>query len=89
MESSPSGGDVKQAYDYDKERCDMANRLTVSTELYELKESLAEFPLDPIKPDSKTYKMSIQPKDTLRKQVLFSTEEPSKVAHIGNTLDPK
>jgi hypothetical protein len=89
MESSPSGGDVKQAYDYDKERCDMADRLTVSAELCELKEFLAEFPLDPIKPDSKTYKMSIQPKDTLRTQVLFSTEEPSKVAHIGNTLDPK
>jgi hypothetical protein len=47
MESSPSGGDVKQAYDYDKERCDMADRLTASAELCELKESFAEFPPRP------------------------------------------
>jgi hypothetical protein len=33
--------------------------------------------------------MSIQPEDALSKQIALSTEEPSKVAHIGNTLDPK
>jgi hypothetical protein len=40
-------------------------------------------------PDSKTSKTSIQLEDTLSKQILLSTEEPSKVTHIGNTLDPK
>jgi hypothetical protein len=40
-------------------------------------------------PEAKTSKMSIQPKDTLSKTILLSTEEPSKVAHVGNSLDPK
>jgi hypothetical protein len=40
-------------------------------------------------PDSKTFKKSIQSEDTLSKQIPLSTEEPSKVAHIGNTMDPK
>jgi hypothetical protein len=37
-------GDVKRAYDYDKERCETANRLAASTDLQELKEALAECP---------------------------------------------
>jgi hypothetical protein len=37
-------------------------------------------------PDSKK---SIQPKDALGKKILLSMEEPSMVAHIGNSLDPK
>jgi hypothetical protein len=84
-------GDIKQAYDYDKESSEMANRLTTSIELRELKESLAESPppLDPVIPDSKASKTSIQPEDALSMQVPLSMEEPSKVAHIGNTLDPK
>jgi hypothetical protein len=40
-------------------------------------------------PDSKNSKKSIQPEVALSKQIPLSTEEPSKVAHIGNTLDPK
>jgi hypothetical protein len=40
-------------------------------------------------PEAKTFKMSIQPNDTLSKAVLLSTEEPSNVAHVGNNLDPK
>jgi hypothetical protein len=40
-------------------------------------------------PKAKTSKMSIQPEDTLSKTVLLSTEEPSKVPHVGNNLDPK
>jgi hypothetical protein len=82
-------GDVKRAYDCDKESCEMANRLSASTTLRELKESLVESPPDPIMPDSKASKTSIQSEDTLSKQIPLSTEEPSKVAHIGNTLDPK
>jgi hypothetical protein len=33
--------------------------------------------------------MSIQPEDSLNKTVMLSTEKPSKVAHVGNSLDPK
>jgi hypothetical protein len=60
-------GDIKRAYDCDKESCEMANRLTASTELRELKESLAESPSDPVIPDSKASKTSIQPEDALNK----------------------
>jgi hypothetical protein len=52
-------GDVKRAYDYDKESCEMTNRLMESTELQELKKALAESHLDPIMPEAKTFKMSI------------------------------
>jgi hypothetical protein len=40
-------------------------------------------------PEAKTSKTSIQLEDSLNKTVLLSTEEPSKVAHMGNNLDPK
>jgi hypothetical protein len=40
-------------------------------------------------PEAKTSKMSIQPKDSLSKIVPLSMEEPSKVSHVGNNLDPK
>jgi hypothetical protein len=55
-------GDVKRAYDYDKERCETANRLAASTDLQELKEALAECPPlpNPVMPDSKNSKTSIQ-----------------------------
>jgi hypothetical protein len=81
--------DVKRAYDCNKESYEIADRLIASTELQELKESLAESPPDPVIPDSKASKTSIQPEDALSKQVPLSTEEPSKVAHIVNALDPK
>jgi hypothetical protein len=29
------------------------------------------------------------PEDTLSKIIPLSTEEPSKVAHVGNSLDPR
>jgi hypothetical protein len=38
-------------------------------------------------PDVKTSKPSIQLEDLLSKTVTLSTEEPSKVAHVGNNLD--
>jgi hypothetical protein len=86
-------GDIERAYDCDKESCEMADRSTASVELLELKESLVESsspsPPDSVMPNSKTSEMSIQPEDALSKQIALSTEEPSKVAHIGNTLDPK
>jgi hypothetical protein len=82
-------GDVKRAYDCDKESCEMVERLIASVELHELEESLVECPPpDPVMPNSKTSKTSIQLEDTLNKQVPLSTEEPSMVAHIGNILDP-
>jgi hypothetical protein len=84
-------GDVKRAYDCDKERCKTADRLTASAELRDMKESLAESPppSDLVIPDSKASKTSIQLKDALSKQIPLSMEEPSMVAHMGNTLDPK
>jgi hypothetical protein len=84
-------GDIKQAFDCDRESCETADRLTISAELQELKQALAESPppQDPVMPEAKTSKTSIQLEDTLSKMILLSTEEPSKVAHIGNNLDPK
>jgi hypothetical protein len=40
-------------------------------------------------PESKISKTSIQPEDSLSKTVPLSMEEPTKVAHVGNNLDPK
>jgi hypothetical protein len=40
-------------------------------------------------PEAKTFKMSIQLEDALIKMIPLSVEEPFKVAHIGNSLDPK
>jgi hypothetical protein len=82
-------GDVKRAFDYDRESCKTANRLTVSAKLQELKQALVESPQDPVMLEAKTSMTTIQPKDTLSKTVLLSMKEPSKVAHVGNNLDPK
>jgi hypothetical protein len=79
-------GDIKCAYDCDKESCETADKLTASVELQEPKKALVESPSNPIMPEAKT---SIQPKDSLSKMVLLSMEEPSKVVHAGNNLDPK
>jgi hypothetical protein len=43
----------------------MANRLMASLELQELKKDLTESPQDPIMPEAKTSKTSIQLKDSL------------------------
>jgi hypothetical protein len=40
-------------------------------------------------PEAKTSKMSIQPEDSLIKMISLSLDEPFKVAHVGNSLDPK
>jgi hypothetical protein len=82
-------GDVKQAFECDRESCEIADQLLASTELKELKQALAESPLDPVMPEAKTSKTSIQLEDKLSKAIPLSTEEPSKVAHVGNNLDPK
>jgi hypothetical protein len=50
---------------------------------------LAEYPPDPFIPGAKTTKMSIQPEDTLSTSILLFTEDPSRVAHVVNSLDPK
>jgi hypothetical protein len=81
--------DVKRAYDYDRESCEIANRLMASAELQELKQVLAESPPDLVMPEDKTSKTSIQLEDTLSKTISLSMEEPSEVSHIGNNLDPK
>jgi hypothetical protein len=82
-------GDVKRAFDCVRESCETADRLTASAELQELKQVLAESLPDLIMPEAKTSKTSIKMEDTLSKTILLSTEEPSKVAHIGNNLDSK
>jgi hypothetical protein len=84
-------GDVKRAYDYDKESCKTTDRLAASAELQQLKEAFAESPPSPkaIMLNSKTSKKSIQPEDILSKQIPLSTEEPSEVAHKSNALDLK
>jgi hypothetical protein len=58
-------------------------------ELQDLKQALAKTPPDPVMPEAKTPKMFIQSEDSLSKIIPLSTEEPSKVAHIGNSLDHK
>jgi hypothetical protein len=50
---------VKRAYDCDKESYELVDRFAASAELQELKDALAESPLDPIMPNSKNSKKSI------------------------------
>jgi hypothetical protein len=83
-------GDIKRAFDCNRESCVIADRLMTSTEHQELKQALAESPpLDQELKQAKTSKMFIQPEDILSKTILLSIEEPSKVAHVGNSLAPK
>jgi hypothetical protein len=55
-------GVIKQAFDCDRESCEMGDRLTASVELQELKQALAESPppSDPVMPEANTSKTSIQ-----------------------------
>jgi hypothetical protein len=71
------------------ESSETTDKLLASAELQELRQDLAECPPDLVMPEAKTSKTSIQPEDTLSKTILLYTEEPSKVAHMGNNLDPK
>jgi hypothetical protein len=52
----------------------MADRLMASIELKGLKHALVESHPDPVMPEDKTSKMSIQPEDSLCKIVPLSTE---------------
>jgi hypothetical protein len=92
--SGPNGvtsikGDVKRAYNCDRESCEMANMLLASTELQDLKKVLTVSHPNPIMPEAKTSKVSIQLKDNLSKTIPLSPDEPSKVTHVGSNLDPK
>jgi hypothetical protein len=40
-------------------------------------------------PEAKTSKLSIQLEDKLSNTLPLFLDEPSKVAHVGNNLDPK
>jgi hypothetical protein len=82
-------GDVKRAFDCDRESCETADRLTASAELQDLKQALADSPSDPVMPEVKTSKTSIQSVDSLSKTILLSPEVPSKATHVGNSLDLK
>jgi hypothetical protein len=85
----PIKGDVKRAFDCDRESYETADRLTASAELQDLKQALAESPSDLVMPKAKTSKTSIQSEDSLSKTIPLSTEESSKVAHVGKSLDSK
>jgi hypothetical protein len=70
----------------------MADALLAFVELQNLKKAMVEPPPpspNPVMPNSKTSKLSIQPKDKLRKTIPLSSSDPSKVAHVGNNLDLK
>jgi hypothetical protein len=83
--------DIKQSFNCVKERCETVDRFTASTELNDLKQVFVNSPppSDLVMPEAKTSKTSIQPEDTISKIIPLSTEEPSKVAHVGKNLDPK
>jgi hypothetical protein len=80
---------AKHAYDFGRESCEMTDMLLASTKLQELKKALAEYHPDLIMSKAKTSELSIQSEDTLSKMIPLSLGEPSKVAHVGNNLDPK
>jgi hypothetical protein len=82
-------GDIKHAYDCNKESCETADRLIASAKLQLLKKALAESHRNAVMPEAKTSKTSIQMEDTLSKTIPLSTEESSKLAHIRNSWDPK
>jgi hypothetical protein len=81
-------GDVKWAFDCDRESCEMADRLSVCRAPRH-EAGLGRVPSHPVIPDAKTSKTSNQSEDSLSKTISLSMEEPSKVAHVGNNLDPK
>jgi hypothetical protein len=87
QEKKPEGpkGDLPKAHK------EVNYRLTSSVELQELKKAMAESTLLPdlAMPKAKISKTSIQLDDSLRKMIPLSTEEPFKVSHVGNNLDPK
>jgi hypothetical protein len=67
-------GDFKRAIDCDRESYETTDRLTASAELQDLKQALAESPPDPVMPEAKTSKMTIQLEDSLSKTISLSTE---------------
>jgi hypothetical protein len=64
----------------------MTDRLTTLLDLQELMKALAKSPPDLVMLETK---ISIQLEDSPCKTIPLSTKEPSKVAHMGNNLDPK
>jgi hypothetical protein len=77
------------AYNCDRESCEMTNALVAFVEHQNLKKAMVESLPDPIVPESKTSKLSIQLEGKLSKTILLSPSDPSKVTHVGNDLDPK
>jgi hypothetical protein len=82
-------GDVKHAYDCDRESRETVDMLLASVELQQLKKALVESHPDSIMPEAKTSKVYIQVEDNLSKMIRLAPDGPSKVAHVGNNLDPK
>jgi hypothetical protein len=61
-------GDVKLAYDCDRESCEIVDAVLASIELQSLKMTLAKSSPNPAMADSKASKLSIQPEDKLPRQ---------------------
>jgi hypothetical protein len=82
-------GDVKRHYDYDRESCKTTDKLLALVELQDLKKALAVSQADLIMPETKTSKLFIQLEDKVNETIPLSLDEPSKFAHVGNSLDHK
>jgi hypothetical protein len=76
-------GDVKCAYDCDKESCEMADRLITSVKLQELKMSLAESHPDPIMPETKTSKMPSSRRTHSARRPHYPWISPSRMLMCG------
>jgi hypothetical protein len=91
--SGPQGvisvkGDVKQAYKCDQESRQQASTLQATVKLQKLNDAMGESPPELAIPEAKE-KRSIEAEGTLTKKIQLDLNDPSKVTHIRNGLDPK
>ena len=82
-------GDVKKAYECDRENCDMADVMAASLELAKELQAAAESSPVLDLPAPKIAKQDIEPGETSTKTIQLDPEDPTKVTHIGLQLDPK
>ena len=82
-------GDVKKAYECDRENCDMADVMEASLELAKELQAAAESSRELDLPTPKNAKTDIQPEGALTQTMQLDPEDPTKVTHIGTQLDPK
>jgi hypothetical protein len=78
--------DIKRAFDCDRKCCETTDSIRRALRV---EAGLDRVLPNPVMAEAKTFKMSIQLEDALIKMIPLFVEEPFKVAHIGNNLDPK